>query len=394
MDKQFKILELRFSNIKCFCENNCIDFRKNINNNNIELIAPNSHGKTAIRMAILFCLYGKKVGQSFQISDGYSKKNDNNFKEMFNKDGTEFNCSLLFTLDNETYLIRRIGNIDYTNVKAMLYKIKNGKREIIINPHYPSNRETNNYIEKLIGTYNNFIMIACINDYFIDLTSIERYLYLVSVINHEKIKQYLLKIEKCANKLLSRCFNFNILMNENPEKGIKIKFLGNKLSKPYNVMSCSRSEKLFMEIAIKFAFMKILPCIKSNLLILDFNYGVNSILYSQGDNLKKMFEYIQENGISVMILSSVKNIGSENNFMLNIKRDGYNSTINNVSGLNYNGIYSNKCECDMIDDDDSEEYSDNEIDNSDDEIDNSDDEIDNSGKNRKKCCDNDMDDSN
>ena len=37
MCTEYKLLELRFTNVRCFREGNCIDLRKNVNNDIIEM---------------------------------------------------------------------------------------------------------------------------------------------------------------------------------------------------------------------------------------------------------------------------------------------------------------------------------------------------------------------
>ena len=48
MATEYKLLELRFTNVRCFREGNCIDFRKNVNNDIMVVIACNGYGKTSI----------------------------------------------------------------------------------------------------------------------------------------------------------------------------------------------------------------------------------------------------------------------------------------------------------------------------------------------------------
>ena len=371
MSKEFKILELRFSNMKCFGEKNCIDFRKNVDNLNAVLVAKNSYGKTAISLSIIFCLYGKKIGQPFNIPHNFPKKRSNTDfvkyiinKDIIDKDKTEFDCSLLFTVDNETYLIRRTSTLKYDNVKAMLYKINGDKRKLITDPldsSNSSNKYTNTCIEKLVGSYENFLMISsCVHDAsanFVKLSAQQRYLYLLSMMNYKEINKYVSSIESFVNNLLDQCFNDKKLsFHVDLKTGIEIGVVDKKKGYYYHdILNFGDYGMWCSNIAIKYAFMKLLPCDKINLLLMDFDLREDSYFHSNYELFDGVFKKIKNNGIDIFLLTSCSKFKNNKNFVLGIERKDRDSSINNTGKIKHNRIYAKEVGYNMIDDESSYE---------------------------------------
>ena len=349
MTKQFKLLELRFSNILYFGENNCIDFRKNTNNSNMELLEDGEY-KSGIYLAILYCLYGDKIGETIYFPDNYSKKQNSNFMKMIvNKNKKEFECSLLFTSGVDTYFVRRKGLTDYTKMRSILYKMED-KKWIPLSDIYSSEEDVNTRVGRLVGSYKNFLVTSSYMEVngsfnlFTDLNPKERCIYLSNILGYQKLDEYLPLIEKCINEILGEKYYLLISIKEKNAK-IQIKLANKKNSKTfYNVEICSFSERIFINLAIKYAFMKLLPCIKPNLFILDLGSYSNSFDCSNIDLLKSLIKKMCDNDINVFLLTSNKKMKDEDNYKLNVDNEKGIRTINNVGQINYDGIYSDKLE--------------------------------------------------
>ena len=363
MYNKFKPLELKFTYFKCFGDNNIIDFRKNIDNKNIEIIAPNSYGKTSIVEVILFCLYGNEICRNYMhpYEHNYEQIDYSSIDEFFNSDNDNFYCSLMFTVNDTNYRIVRTGTIKYTNIEIMLYKIENKIEKLITN----SLHNINYYINNLVGLYDDFLMNSLFDNLyptkcmcFSKLSAKRRYLYLTHIINqindlapvqgsgaifphivndikkfsqeelNDILNKYVSEIEFFVNDLLKIYSNMIISLKVKSNK-IIFKVKNDMSYNFYNVKKCSYIEKLFIDIIIKYAFMKIFSCIKTCLLIVDLT-GIFSDLYIE--NLKKFFRKIHNDGINVFVIGIDKKLHDDNNYSINIIKNINNriSLINNT----------------------------------------------------------------
>lgn len=149
-------IELRFSNLFSYGENNVIDFELFGSNQVIAIVAPNHTGKSAIIDIILFCLYDTcSRGRCYDI---------------INKNKTSFFCSLKFKIGNQIYLIEKQGRrpktgvritptttlelLEYTD-KGVVKKSLNGDTKV----------DTNKLITDLVGNYDDFLSTSvCLQD--------------------------------------------------------------------------------------------------------------------------------------------------------------------------------------------------------------------------------------
>jgi len=189
-NQKWRILELKFSNMLSFGENNIIDFRNYEPHQIIGIIAPNHYGKSSIVDIILFSLFDK-------CSRGERR-------DILNKNKKKMYCSLLFEIGNKQYIIERQGCISESNLS-----VKINVRFFIV--HFDENNNmikesltgleknnTNKKICELIGSYDDYLA-TCIclqhqgkHGNFIDMT------------NHQK-EEYLNDILKL--NIFEKCFD-------------------------------------------------------------------------------------------------------------------------------------------------------------------------------------------
>lgn len=150
-NKNWNILELKFSNMLSYGENNVIDFRKFEKNKIIGIMAPNYYGKSAIIDIILFCLFDKFTrGQR---------------RDILNKNKNNLYCSLLFNIGDKKYLIERSGHRSKSGLEVKIsvnfYEIKiNNDQEEMENLNGDTVLETNNKITELMGDYNDYLITS------------------------------------------------------------------------------------------------------------------------------------------------------------------------------------------------------------------------------------------
>jgi len=329
MSNRFEILELRFSNVKCFREDNCIDFRKNVKNDIIEIIEPSGYGKTAIVWAIAYCLYGKQL-------DG------RNTAPTFNKRGKRFMCSLMIKKGDNTYLIKRTGTVDYEDVKVSLYHIKSNKYTNIQNAEYN--------IQELCGSLTNFLVsssfITSINELnFIDMNPIKRNEYL----NLAPIA----KINKAANSFLTDQKQNMVIKLVDNANGIKLN-IGGDFDSMYDIRTCSMYEKIVYSLALKYAFMKVLPVTTPNIFIIDVDYRMSGMICGNEKKFQKMFDQIKQVGTNVMIIHSSEDMQSNNAFKISISHNRGTSVVNNVGKIKNEGMYTNNNDGEIEYEDDTE----------------------------------------
>lgn len=175
--QQWKILELKFSNMLSFGENNVIDFRNYESNKIIGIMAPNHYGKSAILDIILFCLFDR-------FNRGIRK-------DILNKNKDTLSCSLLLQIGSIKYLIKREGkrrpNKRDVKISVDFYSItvKNNE-EIYENLNDINTLETNKKITELLGNYQDYLTTCFYlqnkENSFIDMKQIQKKEYLHEVL--------------------------------------------------------------------------------------------------------------------------------------------------------------------------------------------------------------------
>lgn len=231
-NQNWDILELRFSNMLSYGENNVIDFTHYEFNQIIGIFAPNHYGKSAIIDIILYCLFG--MWSRGGISD------------IMNKDKNSMFCSLKFKIGNKQYLIERSASKPKSGLritgKTQFYTIisNNGiESKKILNGD--SKKDTDKLICELVGDYDDYLT-TCIclqqakND-FIDMTAKRQMEYLQKILNvdifyycHEisnkKLKE--IKIQSAVLEHQIKDFDINAIKNRMKQLLLDINLLKRK----------------------------------------------------------------------------------------------------------------------------------------------------------------------
>lgn len=173
----WEIIELKFSNILSYGEDNVIDFTNYKVNQVIGIIAPNHYGKSAIIDVILFCLFDR-------FSRG--KKGD-----IMNKDKKKMYCSLCFSIGSKIYQIEKIGTRsqkDTVVVNTFFREINPETGDEEKNLTCSGKGATIKKICELVGDYDEYT-ITCIclqqmgKNNFIDMGQSDRKAYLQKILN-------------------------------------------------------------------------------------------------------------------------------------------------------------------------------------------------------------------
>lgn len=197
--ESWEILELRFSNMICYGEDNVIDFTKYESGRSIGIIAKNHSGKSAIVDIILFCLFGK-----------WSR---GDVREIMNRDKKVLSCSLKFKMSNGIYTIIRTGTrscagdankkdnkyankygIVRTSIESFyLTTIDGTGKSVIRNLAGSDKRKTQQKICELVGNYDDYVNTCiCLQQTgaqnFIEMNQNARKIYLQKLLNLDMIE--------------------------------------------------------------------------------------------------------------------------------------------------------------------------------------------------------------
>jgi len=139
-------LKFEFSNMFSYGPNNFIDLT---NLKGIQgLFASNASGKSSLLDAITFCLFDKS-SRAYKGSD------------IINNRKNKFDCKLTLELNDEIYVVERIGDRNDRNgaikVSVNFGKIVNGEYESL---NDKDRDKTNKIIRGYIGTYDDFLLTA------------------------------------------------------------------------------------------------------------------------------------------------------------------------------------------------------------------------------------------
>ena len=161
----WKIKKLEFSNMFCYGENNVVDFTQL--DGIVGMFAPNASGKSALLDALSFCL--------FDITSRTTRA-----ASVLNNKKKNFHCKINFEVAGLDYYIERKATTrsrdGHVKVDVNFWMVDEGGDIISLNG---DQRRTTNYnINRVIGTYEDFILstLSTQNNFtvFIDKTQKER----------------------------------------------------------------------------------------------------------------------------------------------------------------------------------------------------------------------------
>jgi len=173
---RWELIDIEFSNLFGYGQNNFIDFSRFSSDNPIGIIAPNSHGKSSLIDIILLTLFTK-----FSRSRGTGIS-----KDIINVNATTFQSKLRFKIGNDMYVIIKEGKREHTDkvkiTKNEFYK----QNETMILLTDEDRKKTDKIISELIGTYDDFIFtnvqLQNRTNSFKEMTDKERKEYLYKVL--------------------------------------------------------------------------------------------------------------------------------------------------------------------------------------------------------------------
>lgn len=167
----WNIIELKFSNMLSYGENNIIQFNNFEKNKTISIIAPNHYGKSSILDIMLFCLFDK-------FTRGERR-------EILNKKKDNFDCSIKFECNDRTYKIERKGvrTKDSVKVEVFFYEYINNEKKLL---NETTVTETNKKIIMMFGDYQDYLATSFSlqnkNTSLIDMTHMDRKEFLFNLL--------------------------------------------------------------------------------------------------------------------------------------------------------------------------------------------------------------------
>ena len=145
---RWSFIDLHFSNMFGYGEDNYIDFSRFSDNSLIGLVAPNSFGKSSLIDIVLFTLFGRiSRNQSHGVP-----------KDIINIEKDTFSTKLRFKIGSDIFILEKNGRREATGkikiLKEEFYKLINGEKKILTEE---SRIKTDKEVIKYIGTMDEFI---------------------------------------------------------------------------------------------------------------------------------------------------------------------------------------------------------------------------------------------
>jgi DNA repair exonuclease SbcCD ATPase subunit len=191
---QWEFLDLEFSNMFVYGENNKIDFTKLPMNDIVGLFAPNSYGKSSFIDIILFSLYdnfSRNIYNIHRTIPSYIVNNNNKW----------FETKIRFKLGNDIYCIHKKGvlkgKVKSKTGKAITFDIysfyKTNSNNEVIHITRKDRFETLEEIYKIIGTYDDFCLTSLFlqnkEKNFYEMKSTDRKAFLYNMFNLDKFEK-------------------------------------------------------------------------------------------------------------------------------------------------------------------------------------------------------------
>lgn len=189
---QWELLDLRFSNMFAYGENNIIDFTKLPFNEIVGLFAPNSHGKSSLIDVILLSLY-----------DNFSRNTDSRYRTIpsyiVNNNATTFEMIIRFKLGSDIYTIDKKGKVIGKNtsktgkvIDFTTYTFIKNNNGVNTNMTRKDRFETQKEIDNIIGSYSDFCLTTLFlqnrEKNFYDMSPMERKTFLYKLLCLDKFE--------------------------------------------------------------------------------------------------------------------------------------------------------------------------------------------------------------
>jgi DNA repair exonuclease SbcCD ATPase subunit len=234
--QSWQILEIKFSNMMSYGENNIITFEPYLPNKIIGILASNGSGKSSILDIILFCLFDKQTrGER---------------RDIVNKNKCNIECSIKFKVGNKMFLIIRKGKLTKMSVKidADFYSIyvDENNKEILETLNGTDKKDTQKKISAIIGTYEDYVR-SCIrlqssgDKYnFIDMTQTKRKEYLQDILKFNIFENL---YAHSTNKITKLKAHRKLLDNLLKEEENNMPTIQNKIKDTKNTIKCLMHKK-------------------------------------------------------------------------------------------------------------------------------------------------------
>ncbi len=242
-DKQlcsWSLIDIEFSNMFAYGENNKLDFTKLPMNDIVGLFAPNSHGKSSLIDIILFSLYdnfSRNVYSKHRTIPSY----------IVNNKKKNFETKIRFKLGGDIYTIHKKGILKGKNnsktgmaISFLSYDLIKQTNDDVLFITRKDRFETQLEINKIIGSYDDFCLTTLFlqnkEKNFYDMSSGDRKLFLYNMFNLDKFEKIYdifkneeksSKVRKEDNEEKIKTIDIDNIIEEK-EKRIKIKKKLNK----------------------------------------------------------------------------------------------------------------------------------------------------------------------
>jgi DNA repair exonuclease SbcCD ATPase subunit len=195
-DKQlcsWSLIDIEFSNMFAYGENNRLDFTKLPRNDIVGLFAPNSHGKSSLIDIILFSLYdnfSRNVYSKHRTIPSY----------IVNNKKKNFETKIRFKLGGDIYTVHKKGILKGKNnsktgmaISFVSYDLIKQTNDDILFITRKDRFETQLEINKIIGSYDDFCLTTLFlqnkEKNFYDMSSSDRKLFLYNMFNLDKFEK-------------------------------------------------------------------------------------------------------------------------------------------------------------------------------------------------------------